>query len=89
LGITTSRKSGESVQRSRIRRLIREAWRLHQDELPGGWDFVVIARKGADLLSLDQVTAALRHAIKRLLAPGPKRPPAAAPPQPQGSGGQP
>src|SRR5262245_7054423 len=44
LGVITSRKVGESVQRSRARRLLREAFRLHQLELERPIDLVLVAR---------------------------------------------
>jgi ribonuclease P protein component len=44
LGVITSRKVGESVQRSRARRLLREAFRLHQLELEHPVDLVLVAR---------------------------------------------
>ena len=66
LGITASKKSGESVARSRIKRVLREAFRLHQREFPSGWDFVVIAREGGDKLTLSVVVAALQSAIEKL-----------------------
>jgi|SRR5688572_4115747 len=44
LGVITSRKVGESVQRSRARRLLREAYRLHQFELEHPVDLVLVAR---------------------------------------------
>jgi ribonuclease P protein component len=44
LGVITGRKVGESVQRSRARRLLREAFRLHQLELEHPIDLVLVAR---------------------------------------------
>jgi ribonuclease P protein component len=45
LGITASRKIGNSVQRSRARRLIREGFRAVFSELPEALDIVVIVRR--------------------------------------------
>lgn len=45
IGITASKKYGNSVKRNRIRRLIKESWLLLQDKLNCGYDFVIIARK--------------------------------------------
>jgi ribonuclease P protein component len=45
LGITASRKIGNSVQRSRARRLIREGFRAVFGDLPDGLDIVVIVRR--------------------------------------------
>ena len=44
LGVITSGRIGNAVVRSRSRRLIREAFRLHQNELQPGTDLVLIAR---------------------------------------------
>ena len=66
LGITASKKSGDSVARSRIKRVVREAFRLHPEHFPAGWDFVVIAREGADKLTLQQAADELLGAVKRL-----------------------
>ena len=70
LGITASRKSGESVQRSRMKRILREAFRLHPGMFPPGVDIVVIAREGADKLSLEQATQELQKAAARLKSGG-------------------
>lgn len=47
LGITVSKKIGNSVVRSRVKRIIKEAYRLHEAEFSEGWDIVIIARKSA------------------------------------------
>jgi ribonuclease P protein component len=44
LGIITTRKLGNSVVRSRARRLLREAFRLHQQDLGCSVDMVLVAR---------------------------------------------
>ena len=44
LGLTTGTKLGHAVVRNRIRRRIREAYRLHEDEFLPGYDLVVVAR---------------------------------------------
>ena len=45
LGVITSRKIGNAVVRSRARRLMREAFRLHQGELKKAADLILIARQ--------------------------------------------
>ena len=44
LGITTGVKLGKAVHRNRVRRRIREAYRLHEGEFLPGYDLVVVAR---------------------------------------------
>ena len=44
LGFTVGKKVGGAVQRNRVRRRLREIYRLHEDELLPGHDIVVVAR---------------------------------------------
>jgi len=44
LGVVVSRKVGGSVVRSRVKRLLRESFRLHQHELMEPLDLVLVAR---------------------------------------------
>lgn len=44
-GIVCSKKVGNSIVRHRVRRIIREAIRLHESEFMPGWDIVIIARR--------------------------------------------
>ena len=48
LGISVSKKVGNSVQRHRLTRLIRESYRLHEDEFNSGLDIVVVGKAGAN-----------------------------------------
>ena len=47
LGLTVSTKVGHAVVRNRIRRRLREIYRLHEDRLAAGCDVVVAARTRA------------------------------------------
>lgn len=46
LGLTVTKKIGNSVVRNRIRRLVREWMRLH-GWVPAGWDMVLVAKDSA------------------------------------------
>jgi ribonuclease P protein component len=47
LGITVTRKIGNAVERNRIKRLVREVFRLHRVRLPEGLDLVWVAKQQA------------------------------------------
>jgi len=50
VGITASRKIGGAVKRNRIKRILREFFRLHKACLPASSDVLFIAKPGADRL---------------------------------------
>ena len=44
VGVTVSKKLGCAVVRNRIRRRLREVYRINEDKFQPGWDIVVVAR---------------------------------------------
>ncbi|MHC4108480.1 MAG: ribonuclease P protein component [Planctomycetota bacterium] len=65
LGLAVSRRAGSAVARSRMKRLIREAFRLAQNDLPCGYDLVVSAR-GAASMKLADYQQSLKEAARVL-----------------------
>lgn len=61
LGISVSKKVGNSVVRHRITRLIRESYRLHENIFNSGLDIVVIARNSASITGYAEIESALLH----------------------------
>ncbi|MGN0364721.1 MAG: ribonuclease P protein component [Suilimivivens sp.] len=61
IGISVSKKVGNSVVRHRLIRLIRESYRLQEDMFNSGLDIVVIARKNARDVSYHEIESALLH----------------------------
>lgn len=64
LGISVSKKVGNSVIRHRITRLIRESYRLSEDSFLNGYDIIVVARTGAKGKDYCDIESALLHLIK-------------------------
>ena len=70
LGLSVSRKVGGAVRRNRFKRLLREAFRAVQQELPTGLDLVVVARPHEEWEGA-RYRAALLQAARELAAPRP------------------
>lgn len=64
LGISVSKKVGNSVVRHRIKRLVKESYRLQENMFISGIDIVVIARGSASSVSFVETDSALRHLAK-------------------------
>lgn len=61
LGISVSKKVGNSVVRHRLTRLIRESYRVQEEKFKCGYDMVVIVRVGAKDKGYDAIKSALVH----------------------------
>ena len=61
LGISVSKKVGNSIVRHRLTRLIRESYRLQEDRFRCGLDIVVIARIGAKGKNYKEIDGAMLH----------------------------
>ena len=64
-GFLASKKVGNAVKRNRARRLMKEGYRKIEDNLPLGYDFVIIARNTIVDKKAGEVENSLRSAFKR------------------------
>ena len=61
LGISVSKKVGNSIVRHRLTRLIRESYRLQEERFRCGLDIIVIARIGAKGKGYKEIVGAMLH----------------------------
>lgn len=64
LGISVSKKVGNSVVRHRITRLVRESYRKSEDRLCYGFDIVIVARVGTKGREYSDIESAVMHLVK-------------------------
>lgn len=64
IGISASKKVGNSVIRHHLTRLVRESYRLHENIFNSGLDIVVVVRKNASSISYKEMESAFMHLAK-------------------------
>lgn len=66
LGVTVSNKIGKAVVRNRVRRRLREIYRLHEGAFCRGLDLVIVARGKSVQAEYAQLEKAFLKACKQL-----------------------
>ena len=66
VGITVGKKLGHAVVRNRVRRRIREVYRLTEEKFQPGWDIVVVARTRAIKADFSALTDAYLSLAKKM-----------------------
>lgn len=65
LGLVVGRQHGNALRRNRIKRILREAFRLSREDLPAGLDFACAPRAGASI-ELQEAIESLAGIARRL-----------------------
>jgi ribonuclease P protein component len=65
IGLSVSKKIGNSVVRNRIKRLIRESYRLNKDTCKKGFDIIFIARIGSKNAKYKDIEKSVINLIKK------------------------
>jgi len=66
LGITVTKKVGQAVERNRIKRLVREFFRLNRRCLSGRWDINVIAKRQSAGITSEKAFRSLQNLFDRI-----------------------
>jgi ribonuclease P protein component len=68
LGLSVSKDHGRAVRRNKIKRILREAFRLTRPGLPGAYDVILIPQKNPKKLRLAEVQSELSRLLQQVHA---------------------
>ena len=66
LGLTVSTKIGGAVQRNRIRRRLKEIYRLNEEKITHGFDIVIVARTRSRFVGYQELEASVLALFRKL-----------------------
>lgn len=66
LGLTVSKKLGKAVTRNHVRRRLREAYRLNEQDIASGFDIVIVARHGSESAPFEALKGEMCELFKDL-----------------------
>jgi len=66
LGVTVTKKVGQAVERNRIKRIVREFFRINRHCLSGKWDINIIAKRQGAGLSSEKAYRSLQNIFDQI-----------------------